>query len=107
MVRDRKLRTKATTNFLAADMQQALRQLQVDGHKDVDPTQDVRTLTGVCLRRAGNSVAAAARIVGAIKQVQGRWCGPEAMDQSYMFVHREEFVAVGPALMRSDMGSRT
>ena len=62
------------------------------------------TITGVCLRRAGNSVAAAGGILNSLRQVQGRWCGPETMDQSYMFVHRDEFRAIGPALMNSDMG---
>ena len=106
LVRDRTARPKTTTDFLAKDMRQALRQLQVDNHPDVDVTMDVLTFTSICLRRAGNSVAAAAGIANALRQVQGRWNGPEAMDQNYMFVHRAEFEQIGGVLMRSNMGQR-
>ena len=106
LVRDTTRRAKAeTTNFLTADIRQMLRQLQVDDHPDLRGTPSVSTFSGVCIRRAANSVAAAEGIASALRQVQGRWLGAETHDQHYMYVHRAEFVSMGQTLMLSNMGS--
>lgn len=100
VVRDVSLRPKSTTNFLTADLRQAIRQLQIDRHPDVDPALNVLSLSGVCLRRAGNSAAAALNIPAAIRQVQGRWNGAETHDQNYLFLHRKQFEGIGAAILR-------
>ena len=105
VVRDRRPRAKATTNFLSADLRQLLRQLQVNKHPAVAGTLDVKTFTPVCLRRAANSVSAAENVHKAIRQVQGRWNGPETHDQNYMFVHRSQFTGIGSLLFSSEVGS--
>ena len=103
-IRDAGVRVRTTVNFLASDMQQMVRQLQIDGHPDIDPTHDVRSLTGVCLRRGGNSAAAVEDVNTKIRQVQGRWVGDETADQNYMFLHRNEFVRLGATLINSNAG---
>ena len=103
-IRDQAERVRTTVNFLASDMQQMVRQLQINGHPDIDPTHDVRRLTGVCLRRSANSAAAVEDVNTKIRQVQGRWVGDETADQNYMFIHRKEFTNLGAILMNSNAG---
>ena len=100
LVRDVSPRPKTTTNFLTSDLRQAIRQLQINGHPDVDPTLNVLSLSGVCLRRAGNSAAAALSIPAAVRQIQGRWNGAETHDQNYLFLHRQQFEGIGAAILR-------
>ena len=96
---------KTTTDFITKDVRQMLRQLQHDEHPDVDPDLDVDAFTAVCLRRAGNSVAAAEGVASALRQVQGRWLGETTHDQHYMDIHRTEFTSMGQTLMLSGVGS--
>jgi hypothetical protein len=103
-VADVQARTKTTTNFLSDDLRQVLLQLQIDLHPDVAGTPNVKAFTPVCIRRAANSIAAAEHVNKAIRQVQGRWNGPETHDQNYMFVHRSEFTGIGSLLFNSEIG---
>jgi len=104
LVADVQARTKTTTNFLSDDLRQVLLQLQIDLHPDVAGTPNVKAFTPVCIRRAANSIAAAEHVNKAIRQVQGRWNGPETHDQNYMFVHRSEFTGIGSLLFNSEIG---
>jgi len=104
LVVDKRVRVKTTTNFLSDDLRQVLLQLQVDCHPDVAGTPSVKAFTPVCIRRAANSIAAAEHVNKAIRQVQGRWNGPETHDQNYMFVHRSQFTGIGSLLFNSEVG---
>ena len=100
LTRDRR-KFDSTTNFLADDIRQALRQLQHLRHPDI-PMEDVKHFVTVALRRGGNSAAAARGITSAIRQVQGRWRGEETHDQHYLELHRHEFTSMGHTLIMGD-----
>ena len=95
----------ATTDFISSDTKQMLRQLQHDGHPDVSADLNVDDFTTVCLRRAGNSIAAAEGVASALRQVQGRWVGETTHDQHYIEIHRYAFESMGQTLMLSEVGS--
>jgi hypothetical protein len=59
---------------------------------------DVKRISGISLRRGGNSAAAAAGVSNLMRAAQGRWLCTETPDQRYTMLHRTEHVELATTI---------
>ena len=58
------------------------------------PDFQVRRITGISLRRGGNSAAAVCGVDSLVRAAQGRWLCTETPDEKYTMLHRSKMVSL-------------
>jgi len=64
------------------------------------PDFQVKRITGISLRRGGNSAAAACGVDSLVRAAQGRWLCTETPDEKYTMLHRSKMVSLATTVLR-------
>jgi hypothetical protein len=64
------------------------------------PDFQVKRITGISLRRGGNSAAAACGVDSLVRAAQGRWLCTETPDEKYTMLHRSKMVSLATTILR-------
>jgi hypothetical protein len=64
------------------------------------PNFQVKRITGISLRRGGNSAAAACGVDSLVRAAQGRWLCTETPDEKYTMLHRSKMISLATTILR-------